>query len=72
MDEYTGGSLGLVGCIGEPLEDHHEHQVTEQTHHEEQLWDQHKEHTAHLAKVPADNNNNKNNTWKEKQGNKDV
>ena len=54
MDEYTGSEFGVSGSIGNPLEDHHEHEVPEQRHHEEQLWDQHKEHTADLAKVPGE------------------
>lgn len=36
---------------GQPLEDDHEDQVTKQTQHEEQLWDQYQEHTAQLVKV---------------------
>lgn len=57
VDEYTGSDFGLGGSVGDPLEDHHEHQVAKQTHHEEQLRDQHKEHTPYLAKVPGENTN---------------
>lgn len=52
VDEYTGSYFGLVGSVDNPLEDDHKHQVSKQTQHEEQLRDQHEEHTAYLAKVP--------------------
>lgn len=60
VDEYTGSDFGLSGSVGDPLEDHHKHQVSKQTHHEEQLRDQHEEHTAYLAKVPEK-------TWTKKE-----
>lgn len=63
MDEYTGSVFGQFRGVGDPLEDHHEHQVAEQRHHEEQFRDQHKEHTAYLAKVPG----GKHKTMKRKQ-----
>lgn len=53
MDKYTGSDFGVSRSVGDPLEDHHEHQVAKQTHHEEQFRDQHKEHAASLAKVPT-------------------
>lgn len=56
VDEYTWCNFGLGGSVGNPLVDHHKHQVAKETEHEEQLWDQHKEHFARLAKVPGENN----------------
>lgn len=67
MDKYTGSHFGLVRGVGNPLEDYHEHQVAKQTHHEEQLGDEHKEYILYLAKVPGENTNNKG-----KQENKDM
>lgn len=55
VDEYTRSVFRLVRGEGEPLEDHHEHQVTKQTQHEDQLGDQHKEDAAYLTEVPAEN-----------------
>lgn len=54
MDQNTGSDSGLIWTVGDPLEDHHEDEVTEQTDHEEQLWDQHEENTAHLTKVSGE------------------
>lgn len=34
VDKYTGSDFGLGRRVGDPLEDHHEHQVAKQTHHE--------------------------------------
>lgn len=53
VDKYTGSEFRLGGGVDDPLEDHHEHQVAKQTQHEDQLRDQHKEHTAYLTKVPG-------------------
>lgn len=54
VDQYTGSHFGLSRRVGDPFEDHHENKVAEQTQHEEQLRDQHKEYTADLAKVPTE------------------
>lgn len=51
MDEDAGGGVRVGRVEGQPLEDDHEDQVTKQTQHEEQLWDQYQEHTAQLVKV---------------------
>jgi len=58
VDQYTGSLLGVCRSVGNPLKNHHEHQVAKETQHEEQLWDQHKEHAAELTKVPEEKNNN--------------
>lgn len=68
VDKYTGSKFRLGRGVDDPLEDHHEHQVAKQTQHEDQLRDQHKEHTAYLTKVPGKNNNNKGKAGTGKQG----
>lgn len=55
VDEYARSVFRLVRGEGKPLEDHHEHQVTKQAQHENQLRDQHKEDAAYLTEVPAEN-----------------
>lgn len=59
VDQYEGGHLGLIRGVNDPFEDHHENEITEETKHEEQLWDQHQEYAAGLAKVPAETQENK-------------
>lgn len=55
VEEDTWCNFGLGRSEGDPLVDHHKHQVAKQTQHEEQLWDQHEEHFAYLPKVPGEN-----------------
>lgn len=54
VDQYAGSTFGLRRSVSNPLIDHHEHQVAKQKQHEEKLWDQHKNQTAELAKVPVE------------------
>ena len=51
MDEDAGGEVRVGRVKGQPLEDDHEDQVTKQTQHEEQLWDQYQEYTAQLVEM---------------------
>lgn len=54
VDQYAGSDSGLSRCVDDPFKDHHEDKVPEEAQHEEQLWDQHKEDAADLAKVPEE------------------
>lgn len=67
VDQYTGSYFGLGRSVGNPLEDHHEHQVTKERHHEDQLWDEHEEHTADLTKVPGESKGAVNNEYEQQQ-----
>ena len=51
VDEDAGGPVRVLRPEGDPLEDDHEDQVSEEAEHEHQLWQQHQEHTAQLPKV---------------------
>lgn len=54
VDKYTGSHFRLGRGVDDPLEYHHEYQVAEQTQHEDQLRDQHKEHASYPTKVPGE------------------
>lgn len=60
VDQYAGSTFGLRRSVSNPLIDHHEHQVAKQKQQKEKLWDQHKNQTAELAKVPVEKEKNNN------------
>lgn len=64
VDQYAGGHSGLIGSVNDPFEDHQEHEVAEETQHEEQLRDQHEEYAAGFAKVPAETQELKGDMWR--------
>lgn len=78
VDQYAGSTFGLRRSVSNPLIDHHEHQVAKQKQHKEKLWDQHKNQTAELAKVPVEKekkkqqpgrNKDKNMRWRQHRAN---
>lgn len=46
MDKDAGGPVWVLRPKGNPLEDDHEDQVSEQAEHEDQLGEQHQKHTT--------------------------
>lgn len=51
MDEYAGSKFRLGRGVDDPFEDHHKHQVAEETQHEDQLRNQHAKNAANVAEV---------------------
>ena len=52
VDENAGCLVGVGRSVGQPLKNHHEYQISEQTQHEHQLRDQHQKYRAELFEVP--------------------